>query len=228
VKAAILQTLAVVIRKGGAALKPFLPQLQTTFVKCLHDSARTVRRRLCFALRVASVYRCACVRASAVTFPAVPSQVRMRAANALGLLMQLQTRLDPLCTELLNGLQASDTDAGVREALSVALRDVVKKAGAHITLPMLERIVSVLQQARVPAAPRRLLSLLSALRLDALPAQDVAGQSEEALSARAHALGAAATFLPAPEFDALVALLMTVRAGRVCDTPAHACGCAQH
>jgi hypothetical protein len=75
----------------------------------------------------------------------------MRAANALGLLMQLQTRLDPLCTELLNGLQASDTDAGVREALTVALRDVVKKAGAHITLPMLERIITLLQQARFPS-----------------------------------------------------------------------------
>jgi hypothetical protein len=40
------------------------------------------------------------------------------------------------------------------------------------------------------------------------------GQSEEALSARAHALGAAATFLPAAEFDALVAVLVTVRAAR--------------
>ena len=44
VKAAILKTLAILITKGGIALKPFLPQLQTTFMKCLHDGARNVRQ----------------------------------------------------------------------------------------------------------------------------------------------------------------------------------------
>jgi hypothetical protein len=154
VKAAILQTLSIVIAKGSAALKPFLPQLQTTFVKCLQDSARTVR---------------------------------MRAAGALGLLMQLQTRLDPLCTELVNGLHASDVDAGIREAMTVALRDVIKKAGAHITQPTLERIVADLQQ-------------------------EVPGQTDEAHAARASALGAAATFLPAADFDALLGTLLTAGA----------------
>jgi hypothetical protein len=46
VKAAILSTLAVMIRKGGLALKPFLPQLQTTFMKCLQDAANTVQHIL--------------------------------------------------------------------------------------------------------------------------------------------------------------------------------------
>lgn len=40
VKSAILSTLTIMIRKGGMALKPFLPQLQTTFVKCLQDGTR--------------------------------------------------------------------------------------------------------------------------------------------------------------------------------------------
>lgn len=40
VKSAILSTLTIMIRKGGMALKPFLPQLQTTFVKCLQDTTR--------------------------------------------------------------------------------------------------------------------------------------------------------------------------------------------
>lgn len=43
VKAAILQTLGIMIRRGGVALKPFLPQLQTTFIKALNDSAPEVR-----------------------------------------------------------------------------------------------------------------------------------------------------------------------------------------
>ncbi|XP_073102669.1 protein ILITYHIA [Elaeis guineensis] len=50
VKAAILSTLSIIISKGGIALKPFLPQLQTTFVKCLQDNARTVRRSSALAL----------------------------------------------------------------------------------------------------------------------------------------------------------------------------------
>jgi hypothetical protein len=42
VKSAILGTLGILISKGGIALKPFLPQLQTTFIKCLQDNTRLV------------------------------------------------------------------------------------------------------------------------------------------------------------------------------------------
>ena len=41
-KAAILNTLGLLIGKGGVALKPFVPQLQTTFLKCLADQVDTV------------------------------------------------------------------------------------------------------------------------------------------------------------------------------------------
>ncbi|KAM1692061.1 hypothetical protein FF1_033688 [Malus domestica] len=50
VKSAILSTLTIMIRKGGMVLKPFLPQLQTTFVKCLQDSTRIVRSSAALAL----------------------------------------------------------------------------------------------------------------------------------------------------------------------------------
>ncbi|XP_063940401.1 protein ILITYHIA isoform X2 [Daucus carota subsp. sativus] len=50
VKSAILSTLCIMIRKGGIALKPFLPQLQTTFIKCLRDNTRTVRSSAALAL----------------------------------------------------------------------------------------------------------------------------------------------------------------------------------
>ncbi|XP_057962817.1 protein ILITYHIA [Malania oleifera] len=50
VKSAILSTLSIMIRKGGIALKPFLPQLQTTFIKCLQDNTRTVRSTAAFAV----------------------------------------------------------------------------------------------------------------------------------------------------------------------------------
>lgn len=43
VKAAILRTLGTLIAKAGLGLKPFVPQLQTTFVKCLLDPEPRVR-----------------------------------------------------------------------------------------------------------------------------------------------------------------------------------------
>ena len=50
VKVAILDTLGLVIVKGGVAAKAFVPQLQTTFVKALNDANRTVRLRAASAL----------------------------------------------------------------------------------------------------------------------------------------------------------------------------------
>jgi hypothetical protein len=43
VKVAILQTLGRVLIKGGPALRAFVPQFQTTFVKALSDPSRQVR-----------------------------------------------------------------------------------------------------------------------------------------------------------------------------------------
>lgn len=40
IKAAILATLGGLLQKSGVALKPFVPQLQTTFLKCLPDQVR--------------------------------------------------------------------------------------------------------------------------------------------------------------------------------------------
>src|SRR5690606_1352135 len=76
VKSAILQTLTLLLEKGGAALRPFVPQLQTTFVKALSDPTK---------------------------------QVRQRGVKALGMLMTLSTRVDPLITEL--STQASSADS---------------------------------------------------------------------------------------------------------------------
>ena len=43
VKKAIVDTLKSLLLRGGVTLKPFLPQLQTTYVKCLADPSVAVR-----------------------------------------------------------------------------------------------------------------------------------------------------------------------------------------
>jgi HEAT repeat protein len=59
-------------------LKPFLPQLQTTFVKALNDPNKTVR---------------------------------VKSACALHQLVTLHTRVDPLFTELQNGVKNNEDNA---------------------------------------------------------------------------------------------------------------------
>uniref|UniRef100_A0A803KNN2 TOG domain-containing protein n=1 Tax=Chenopodium quinoa TaxID=63459 RepID=A0A803KNN2_CHEQI len=110
VKSAILSTLTIIIKKGGMALKPFLPQLQTTFIKCLQDNTRTVRSS---------------------------------AALALGKLSALSSRVDPLVSDLLSSLQASE--GGVREAVLIALRGVVKHAGKSLSIAVKSRACDLLK-----------------------------------------------------------------------------------
>ncbi|XP_047737876.1 eIF-2-alpha kinase activator GCN1 isoform X2 [Hyalella azteca] len=50
VKVAVLNTIGLLLEKTGVMLKPFLPQLQTTFIKAIHDPHRGVRLRSGHAL----------------------------------------------------------------------------------------------------------------------------------------------------------------------------------
>lgn len=101
VKIAILRTLGMVLVKGGPALRAFVPQFQTTFVKALSDPSR---------------------------------QVRVEAIEALGLLMPLSTRVDPLLKELVAGSLGNPV-AAVQTAMLEALATVLKKGGKKAKLP---------------------------------------------------------------------------------------------
>lgn len=111
VKVAILRTLGLILVKGGPALRAFVPQFQTTFVKALSDPSR---------------------------------QVRVEAIAALGLLMPLSTRVDPLLKELVAGsLGKSSAETGAvaavqtatLDALTVVLKDGGKKAKLPDSIP---------------------------------------------------------------------------------------------
>jgi len=95
IKSAILLTLNNLLEKIPLLLKPFLPQLQRTFAKCLADPQSEL--------------------------------LRTRAAKALGTLITLTPRVDPLIAELVSG--AKTPDVGVRNAMVKALFEVVNKAG---------------------------------------------------------------------------------------------------
>jgi HEAT repeat protein len=110
VKIAILKTLGLILVKGGPALRAFVPQFQTTFVKALSDPSR---------------------------------QVRLEAIIALGLLMPLSTRVDPLIKELVAGSLGKSNNAGddglgvvaVQTATLEALAIVLQKGGKKSKLP---------------------------------------------------------------------------------------------
>lgn len=144
VKIAILKTLGLILVKGGPALRAFVPQFQTTFVKALADPSR---------------------------------QVRLEAISALGLLMPLSTRVDPLLKELVAGSlgKGGSTEAvaivAVQSATLEALAVVLKKGGKKAKLPD---------------------SIPSALKAG----QDLIGHSEESVrEAAAKVMGAACEIL---------------------------------
>ena len=154
-KAAVLDALRALLVKIPQFLRPFLPQLQRTFVRSLADS----------------------------TNPAL----RMAAADALGLLVQHQPRVDALVTELEAGVRAAD-DSDVRAAYLAAILQVVLNAGTNISdaskmtiMTLIEDDMRVLStSAAVTYA--RLLGLLS----QRLSADEAAGVLCNKVLARPH------------------------------------------
>ncbi|TNN77641.1 eIF-2-alpha kinase activator GCN1 [Liparis tanakae] len=110
VKTALLETLTLLLAKVGIALKPFLPQLQTTFLKALQDSSRGVR---------------------------------LKAAEALGQLVSIHTKVDPLFTEQLAAIRNAE-DSGVRETMLQALRFVIQGAGSKVDPTIRKNITTTL------------------------------------------------------------------------------------
>ncbi|KAF9179251.1 translational activator of GCN4 [Haplosporangium sp. Z 11] len=119
VKSAILSTLSLLLQKVPAHLKPFLPQLQRTFIKSLTDPTSAT--------------------------------VRTRAAAALSILISLQSRVDPLVTELVAGIKSSE--AGVKETVMGALESVVSKIGGGMSDTAKRAVIGVVMEGMDASNP---------------------------------------------------------------------------
>ena len=107
------------LQKVPAHLKPFLPQLQRTFIKSLTDPTSAT--------------------------------VRTRAATALAILISLQSRVDPLVTELVAGIKSSE--AGVKETVMGALESVVSKIGSGMSDVAKRAVIGVVMEGMDASNP---------------------------------------------------------------------------
>eukprot|EP00913_Durusdinium_trenchii_P012665 g11893.t1 len=92
----ITGALRSLLARGGDTLKPFLPQLQTTYVKCLSDPPNSEDR----------------------------PEVREKAAESLGMLVRRAPRTEPLINELCTGV-SNQVDPAARLAMGHALGEVL-------------------------------------------------------------------------------------------------------
>jgi len=110
VNVAVLETLGLLLGKVGLMLKPFLPQLQTTFLKNLLNPHRSVR---------------------------------LQAASALGQLVIIHGRVDPLFNELVNTIKTAE-DSGVKDTTLQALRHSIIGAGAKVSESVRRQVLETL------------------------------------------------------------------------------------
>ncbi|CAI5465590.1 unnamed protein product [Closterium sp. Yama58-4] len=205
VKAAILSTLAILISKGGIALKPFLPQLQTTFIRCLQDSNRTVRSRAAKALGRLTALN---PRVDALISDLLNSIQTADGAVKESMLMAVRgvvrhggkvaspASLERLSSSLQAVLFASDSDddSVVRSVAARALGGTAQYLSEPDYLSLLAALAAPLPSSRPwshrLAAALALSSLLrhTASRPAPLPASQLASVAEKsAVAIRAHA-----------------------------------------
>ncbi len=120
VKTAILETLLLLLTKVPTMLKPFLPQLQRTFVKALSEPGGT-------------------------------SLMRSKTARCLSALIPLQTRLDPLVLELVQGIKSADetVEPAMWDALYGLLNGISRESGKSISETSHNSILALIQERLV-------------------------------------------------------------------------------
>lgn len=185
----------VVERTAAANLKPFVTQMTGPLI-------RTIGERFPSDVKAAILYTLNVLLSKLPAFlkPFLPqlqrtfakslsdasnALVRTRAAKALGTLITLQARVDPLVNELVAGARAS-TDAGVTTAMLQALYEVVANAGGNLGDASKTLIVSfvaeTVPQHRASPATLRLLARTLASLINVVSDEQVAKIVKTALA----------------------------------------------
>ena len=155
VKVAILRTLGLVLVKGGPALRAFVPQFQTTFVKALSDQSRQVRLE---AIKALALLMPLSTRVDPLLKELISGSLG-KAGEDGGILAVQTATLEALSTVLKEGgkksklpdsipsaLEASKEllkheDEGVREAAAKVMGAACALLGPEITADTIQEVI---------------------------------------------------------------------------------------
>ncbi|EKD13892.1 uncharacterized protein L3040_005495 [Drepanopeziza brunnea f. sp. 'multigermtubi'] len=130
----------IVDRTSGEALKPFVTQITGPLIRVVSERSVDVKAAILLTLNnllekiptFLKPFLPQLQRTFAKSLADTSSEVlRTRAAKALGTLITLTPRIDPLIAELVTGSRTSDI--GVHNAMLKALYEVISKAGANMS-----------------------------------------------------------------------------------------------
>ena len=130
----------IVDRTSGDSLKPFVTQITGPLIRVVSERSTEVKAAILLTLNnllekiptFLKPFLPQLQRTFAKSLADPSSEVlRTRAAKALGTLITLTPRIDPLIAELVTGSKTSD--AGVRNAMLKALYEVISKAGGNMS-----------------------------------------------------------------------------------------------
>lgn len=130
----------IIDRTSGDSLKPFVTQITGPLIRVVSERSVEVKAAILLTLNnllekipaFLKPFLPQLQRTFAKSLADPSSEVlRTRAAKALGTLITLTPRVDPLIAELVTGSRTSD--AGVRNAMLKALYEVISKAGANMS-----------------------------------------------------------------------------------------------
>lgn len=141
----------IVDRTSGDSLKPFVTQITGPLIRVVSERSVDVKAAILLTLNnllekiptFLKPFLPQLQRTFAKSLADTSSEVlRSRAAKALGTLITLTPRIDPLIAELVTGSRTSDT--GVRNAMLKALYEVISKAGANMSEASRSAVLSLI------------------------------------------------------------------------------------
>ncbi|KAF2839489.1 translational activator [Patellaria atrata CBS 101060] len=141
----------IVDRTSADSLKPFVTQITGPLIRVVSERSTDVKAAILITLNnllekipmLLRPFLPQLQRTFAKSLADTSSEIlRVRAAKALGTLITLTTRVDPLISELVLGSKTSDV--GVRNAMLKALYEVVSKAGKNMNEASRTAILSLI------------------------------------------------------------------------------------